>query len=56
MRPLTGPDARSMTSSGRGTGAVGYRLHAAGDAVVCVSRLPDARKMHHRQLPMHQPV
>ena len=29
---LTDPDARSMTSSGRGTGTVGYNLQAAVDA------------------------
>ena len=29
---LTDPDARSMTSSGRGTGAVGYNVQAAVDA------------------------
>lgn len=29
---LTDPDARSMNSSGRGTGIVGYNLQAAVDA------------------------
>jgi hypothetical protein len=29
---LTDPDARSMTSSGRGTGTVGYNIQAAVDA------------------------
>ena len=30
--PLTGPDARSMATSGRGTGTVGYNVQLAVDA------------------------